>query len=264
MDFLFTCPLFFAGAPYRFVPCAEGVALLGGISQAEAGGHCLGRGEFGTVIQMSIDIGCGGEIAVSQPLLNLLHGNAIGEKQAGARVAEVVEANGAHPVGFEEFGEGFRDVVGAEDVAYLVYTQVTEIFLVVAPPAQLLVGFLLALEFQQAVPNLRDKRPHQKYLEKDLSPYLNRDAVFIMDNIRSHHDKAVKVLLDQVKVHNIYLPPYSPDLNPIEKLWSKVKALLRKFKARSGDKLAGVIQKAFRSVTASDCLGWFRSCGYVL
>ena len=86
MNFLFICPLFFAGAPYRFVPCAEGFALLGGISQAETGGHRLGRGEFGTVIQMSIDIGCGGEIAVSQPLLNLLHGNAIGEKQAGARV----------------------------------------------------------------------------------------------------------------------------------------------------------------------------------
>ena len=95
-------------------------------------------------------------------------------------------------------------------------------------------------------------------------PYLNSDSVLIMDNMRSHHAKAIKALLDRAKVHYIYLPPYSPDLNPIEKLWSKVKALLRKFKARSLDDLPEAIQKAFCAVTISDCLGWFRSCSYVL
>lgn len=104
----------------------------------------------------------------------------------------------------------------------------------------------------------------KKYLENDLLPYLNSDSVLIMDNMRSHHVKAIKALLDQAKVHYIYLPPYSPDLNPIEKLWSKVKALLRKFKARSLDDLPEAIQKAFCAVTISDCLDWFRSCGYVL
>ncbi len=102
------------------------------------------------------------------------------------------------------------------------------------------------------------------YLETDLLPYLNSDSVLIMDNMRSHRAKAVTALLDQAKVRYIYLPPYSPDLNPIEKLWSKVKALLRKFKARSADKLLDAIQKAFSAVTRSDCSGWFRSCGYVL
>ena len=90
------------------------------------------------------------------------------------------------------------------------------------------------------------------------------DSILIMDNMRSHHAKAVKALLDQMKVHYIFLPPYSPDLNPIEKLWSKVKSLLRKFKARSEDRLSDAIRDAFRAVTVSDCLGWFRSCGYVL
>lgn len=104
----------------------------------------------------------------------------------------------------------------------------------------------------------------KKYLENDLLPYLNSDSVLIMDNMRSHHAKAVKALLDQMKVHYIFLPPYSPDLNPIEKLWSKVKSLLRKFKARSEDRLSDAIRDAFRAVTVSDCLGWFRSCGYVL
>lgn len=75
---------------------------------------------------------------------------------------------------------------------------------------------------------------------------------------------AVKDLLDSSGVRYIYLPPYSSDLNPIEKLWSKVKAFLRKFKARSSDALPNAIQHAFQNVSPSDCSGWFRSCGYAL
>ena len=102
------------------------------------------------------------------------------------------------------------------------------------------------------------------YLETDLLPHLNGNSVLIMDNMKSHHAKAVRNLLDSAGVRCIYLPPYSPDLNPIEKLWSKVKALLRKFKARTLDALPNAIQNAFHSVTVSDCSCWFRSCGYVL
>lgn len=58
----------------------------------------------------------------------------------------------------------------------------------------------------------------KKYLENDLLPYLNSDSVLIMDNMGSHHAKAVKALLNQEKVHYIYLPPHRTDLNPIEKL----------------------------------------------
>ncbi len=73
----------------------------------------------------------------------------------------------------------------------------------------------------------------KRYLETDLLPHLNGNSVLAMDNMKSHHAKAVKELLDSSGVRYIYLPPYSPDLNPIEKLWSKIKALLRKFKARN-------------------------------
>ena len=104
----------------------------------------------------------------------------------------------------------------------------------------------------------------KRYLETDLLPHLNGNSVLVMDNMKSHHAKAVKELLDSSGVRYIYLPPYSPDLNPIEKLWSKVKALLRKFKARTLDALPNAIQNAFHSVTVSDCSGWFRFCGYVL
>lgn len=103
----------------------------------------------------------------------------------------------------------------------------------------------------------------KQYLEADLLPHLNSDSVLVMDNMKSHHAKAVKELLDSSGVRYIYLPPYSPDLNPIEKLWSKVKALLCKFKARTLDALPDAIQHAFQTVSPSDCSGWFRSCGYM-
>ena len=104
----------------------------------------------------------------------------------------------------------------------------------------------------------------KQYLKTDLLPHLNGDSVLVMDNMKSHHAKAVKDLLDNSGVRYIYLPPYSPDLNPIEKLWSKVKSLLHKFKARTLNALPNAIQNAFHSVTVSDCSGWFRFCGYVL
>ena len=100
------------------------------------------------------------------------------------------------------------------------------------------------------------------HLETDLLPHLNGNSVLIMDNMKSHHAKAVRNLLDSSGVRYIYLPPYSPDLNPIEKLWSKVKAFLRKFKARTLDALPNAIQCAFQTVSPSDCSGWFHSCGY--
>ena len=71
-----------------------------------------------------------------------------------------------------------------------------------------------------------------------------------------HHAKAVRNLPDSSGVRYIYLPPYSPDLNPIEKLWSTVKSFLRKFKARTLDALPNAIQCAFQTVSPSDCSGY--------
>ena len=102
----------------------------------------------------------------------------------------------------------------------------------------------------------------KQYLENDLLPYLNPDSVLVMDNMKSHHAKAITQLLEQSGIRYFFLPPYSPDLNPIEKLWSKVKALLRKFKVRTLEALPNAIQNAFRAVTPADCFAWFCSCGY--
>ena len=93
----------------------------------------------------------------------------------------------------------------------------------------------------------------KQYLEYDLLPCLNRDSVLAMDNMKSHHAKAITRLLEQSGIRYLFLPPYSPDLNPIEKLWSKVKALLRKFKVRTLEILPNAIQNAFRAVTPADC-----------
>ena len=95
----------------------------------------------------------------------------------------------------------------------------------------------------------------KRYLEIDLLPHLNGNSVLIMDNMKSHHAKAVRNLLDSSSVRYIYLPPF-------EKLWSKVKSFLRKFKARTLDALPNAIQCTFQTVSPSDCSGWFYSCGY--
>ena len=83
-----------------------------------------------------------------------------------------------------------------------------------------------------------------------------------MDNLRTHHIEAVKTVLWKAKVSLMYLPAYSPDFNPIEMMWSKVKSILRKMKARTVEALIAAIQQAMEQITPEDCLGWFRGSGY--
>lgn len=102
-----------------------------------------------------------------------------------------------------------------------------------------------------------------EYLKNILLPTLSGDDIIVMDNMRFHHAKAVKKILDESGIQYLYLPPYSPDLNPIEKMWSKIKAYLRKVKVRNASELPDAVEKAFSAVRASDCSGWFCSCNYV-
>ena len=99
------------------------------------------------------------------------------------------------------------------------------------------------------------------YLENVLLPTLDEHAVIIMDNMKSHHARIVKAFHDERKIAYLYLPPYSPDLNPIEKLWSKLKSILRKLKVRAFEKLPLAVAQAFRSISAEDCRNWFSSRG---
>lgn len=92
------------------------------------------------------------------------------------------------------------------------------------------------------------------YLRNILIPTLSPDSIVVMDNMRSHHTQAIKDLLEQAGVQYLYLPPYSPDLNPIEKMWSKLKAFLRqKFVCwRSCRMLFVLLSKRFLHMTVLD------------
>lgn len=100
------------------------------------------------------------------------------------------------------------------------------------------------------------------YIVKILCPTLRPTDIVILDNLSSHKDPGIREAIEKTGATLKYLPPYSPDLNPIENMWSKIKAMLRKLKARGGRQLAIAIKKAFMTITASDAAGWFKSCGY--
>ena len=67
--------------------------------------------------------------------------------------------------------------------------------------------------------------------------------------------------MDKAGISYMYLPPYSPDLNPIEKMWSKMKSILRKRKIRIASELPEAVKTALEAVSINDCRGWFRACG---
>lgn len=102
------------------------------------------------------------------------------------------------------------------------------------------------------------------YLEQVLVPALRPGQVVVMDNLSAHKVAGVRSLIESAGARLEYLPAYSPDLNPIEQCWSKLKALLRKAAARSYEALDRAISEAIKAITASDAQGWFRHCGYML
>jgi transposase len=102
------------------------------------------------------------------------------------------------------------------------------------------------------------------YVERVLVPALKAGDIVVMDNLSSHKDAAARRMIEAVGAKVLDLPPYSPDFNPIEKMWSKIKAWPRRAKARCFDDLAKAIADALEAVTDTDIRGWFHSCGYVI
>ena len=100
------------------------------------------------------------------------------------------------------------------------------------------------------------------YISKCLAPTLQKGDIVIMDNLTSHKVKgAIDPIID-AGATVMYLPPYSPDLNPIEMMWSKMKAILRKAKARTKESLDAAIADALDCVTLPDISAWFAHDGY--
>lgn len=102
----------------------------------------------------------------------------------------------------------------------------------------------------------------QTYLEEVLLPTLKRGQVVVMDNLSAHKGERVRDLIEAKGCELIYLPPYSPDFNPIEPAFSKLKSYLREACARSQKTLMEVIGQALSTITASDAEGFFEHCGY--
>jgi transposase len=102
----------------------------------------------------------------------------------------------------------------------------------------------------------------EAYIEKVLVPSLRRGQVVVMDNLSAHKGARVRELVESAGCELLYLPPYSPDFNPIEEAFSKVKGLLRKAEARSRKALVEATGKALDAVTTQDARGFFEHCGY--
>jgi transposase len=102
----------------------------------------------------------------------------------------------------------------------------------------------------------------QTFAATELRRILRRGDIVVMDNLSAHKDPEVIAAIQRSGASVWHLPPYSPDFNPIEPMWSKVKEILRSIKARTAEALLEAIGVALRAVTPTDAQGWFAHCGY--
>ncbi len=102
----------------------------------------------------------------------------------------------------------------------------------------------------------------ETYVEHVLAPTLRRGQVVVMDNLSAHKGERIKELIERRGCQLVYLPSYSPDLNPIEEAFSKIKRLVRKAEARTREALVEAIGSALSAVTSRDARGFFEHCGY--
>jgi transposase len=107
-----------------------------------------------------------------------------------------------------------------------------------------------------------DTAVFQAYVREILVPSLRPDDIVIMDNLGPHKNDDTVALITAAGASARFLPAYSPDLNPIEMMWSKVKTLLRSAEARTAEELQRAIAAALGQVRAQDAAGWFAACGY--
>ena len=129
------------------------------------------------------------------------------------------------------------------------------------------ISLLSALSLEEVVASSNiygsvDGVTFEAFIAKELVPKLWKNAYVVMDNARIHLGDMVKELIEQAGAKLIYLSPYSPEFSPIENFWSKVKAILRKLKARTYKDLIDPITDAMLKVTKEDIRNWFTHCCY--
>lgn len=107
-----------------------------------------------------------------------------------------------------------------------------------------------------------DAAVFRAYIKHVLVPVLPPGQIVVLDNLSSHKGVEIRQMIEEAGCELWLLPPYSPDLNPIEMMWSKVKEFLRTAKARGTEQLYQAVGAALATVTPQDASGWFVSCGY--
>lgn len=107
-----------------------------------------------------------------------------------------------------------------------------------------------------------DAEVFEGYVERFLAPTLGEGQVVVMDKLSAHRTNKVRKLIETRGAELVFLPSYSPDLNPIEEAFSKIKGMLRKAGARTREALVEAMAEALAAITPEDAAGWFRHCGY--
>ncbi len=107
-----------------------------------------------------------------------------------------------------------------------------------------------------------DAKAFEVYVEHFLAPTLKERQVVVLDGLGAHRPKRIRELIEERGAELVFLPTYSPDLNPIEEAFSKIKNILRKLGARTHEALLEAMAEALSAVTPQDAAGWFDHCGY--
>jgi transposase len=113
-----------------------------------------------------------------------------------------------------------------------------------------------------AVEGATTSRVFETYVERLLAPALRPGQVVVMDNLGAHRPKRIRELIEERGCELLYLPPYSPDFNPIEEAFAKVKHILRKIGVHTKEGLIEAMGRALAAVSAEDVRGFFTHCGY--
>ncbi len=121
-------------------------------------------------------------------------------------------------------------------------------------------GLVATLTVEGAV----DAEVFNAYAERVLGPRLRRSDVVVLDNLTAHRASRIEEVAESRGAQVLWLASYSPDFNPIEQCWSKIKAYLRGAKARTREHLEEALAAALGLVTKTDIRGWFKHCGYSL
>jgi transposase len=123
---------------------------------------------------------------------------------------------------------------------------------------------LHGIEAVMTIEGATDAAVFHAYAEQVLGPTLRPGDIVVLDNVSAHKIAPIREAIEGRGARLLYLPPYSPDLAPIEQAWSKIKTVLRAAKARTREALELAIQQALTTISAADAHAWFTSCGYTV